>query len=159
MDLYAQTTSNTSSNFNWNANNDNYAWSFVASASWVPNQLTLEVSSITGTPVCDFYIKSDKTLSSTTYASATGITLTSWSNNITLTWWTNIGAGVTYWIYMARTTNTSNVPAIAYDTGKTNYPVYRSTSSWVDPSTLWFTNDIRMTISWEPSSWFLLFFN
>lgn len=151
MDIYSQTTSNTSGNFNWNANTDNYAWSFVPTVTWLPNQLTLEVSSITGTPICDFYIKSDKTFTSTTYASATWVTLSAGSNVISMTWLLTITVGITYWIYMSRTTNTSNVPSIAYDTGKTNYPVYRSTSSWVDPTTLWFTNDIRMTVSWTAS--------
>lgn len=151
MDIYAQTTSDNNATFNWNANTDSYAWSFVPSVSWVPDQLTLELSSITGTPVCDFYIKSDKTFVSTTYASATWVTLASGSNVITLTWWLTITIGTTYWIYMSRTSNISNVPTIAYDSTKTNYPVYRATWAWVDPTTLWFTNDIRMTVSWLAS--------
>lgn len=151
MDIYAQTTSDNNATFNWNANTDSYAWSFVPSVSWVPDQLTLELSSITGTPVCDFYIKSDKTFVSTTYASATWVTLASGSNVITLTWWLTITIGTTYWIYMSRTSNTSNVPTIAYDSTKTNYPVYRATWAWVDPTTLWFTSDIRMTVSWLAS--------
>lgn len=151
MDLYAQTTSDNSAAFNFNGNTDSYAWSFVASFSWIPDQLTLEVSSITGTPVCEFYIKSDKFYFSTTYATASWVTLSSGSNVITMTWGTPIIAGDPYWIYMSRTSNTSNVPSIAYDSTKTNYPVYRATWIWVDPDTLWFTNDIRMTVSWLAS--------
>lgn len=158
--LYWQTSSNTSSNFNWNSNTDSYAWSFVPTTTWIPTSLVLNVASITGTPVCDFYIKSDKTFSSSTYWSATGVTLSSGDNTITLSSWVQLSLWNTYWVYMSRTSNTSNTPSISYDTWKTNYPVYRATSSWVDPTTLWFTNDIRMSVNGNVSgSNFLLFFN
>lgn len=151
--IYSQTTSNTSSAFNWNANNDHYAWSFVPTVSGTPWTLDLEVSSITWTPTCDFYIKADKTTSSATYWVATWITLSAGTNNITLSSWALLTAWVTYWVYMIRTSSTLNVPSISYDSWKTNYPVYRSTTSWTDPSTLWFTNDIRMTLTSSPNTW------
>lgn len=157
--LYTQTSSNTSGNFNWNAANDNYAWSFVAATTWIPNQLVLNVASITGTPVGNFYIKADKTAASATYGSASWVTLASGDNTITLTGGATITAWGTYWVYFERTTNTSNVPSISYDSWKTNYPVYRSASSNIDPATSWFTNDIRMSINGTlvQSSWILFF--
>lgn len=157
--FYSQTTSNTSSTFNWNANTDNYAWSFVPSVSGTPWTLTLNVTSITGTPTCDFWIKADKTAASATHWIASWVTLSAGDNVITLTSGALLTAWVTYWVYMWRTSSTLNVPSISYDTWKANYTVYRSTSSWVDPATLWFSNDIRMTLTSTPNTGgFFMFF-
>lgn len=158
--LYAQTTQNSFSNFNWNSNNDNYAWSFVPTATGVPTQLVISLQGVTGTPTGEFYIKSDKTFASTTYGSVTGVTLTSGVNTLTLSSGAQINSGTTYWVYFRRTSNSSNYPAIQFDTGKTNYPIYRSTAINIDPATLWQTFDIKMSINGTlpaTGNFFLLF--
>lgn len=158
--LYSQTSSNTNSNFNWNWANDAYAWSFVPSATGIPTQIILNVASITGTPTGNFYIKASNLIASATYWTAIGVTLSAWDNTITLTGWSSITSWGTYWVYFDRTSSSANVPAISYSTALTNYPVYRSLAANNDPTTLWFTNDIRMQINWWTTAWnssFLMF--
>ena len=144
--VYSQTTQNTYSNFNWNANNDRYAWSFVASENGSISEIALFLNGIVGTPTGEIYIRSDKTADSVIYSSATGITFTSGTNYIKLTPYIPLISGETYWIFFVRTSNSSNYPQFQYDSTKANYPVYRATSANTDPTTLWFTNDIKMQL-------------
>lgn len=144
--LYTQTTQDTSSNWNWNAANDRYAWQFVPTASGTPTSIKLYTAGVTGTPTGEIYIKANKTLASTTHGSATGLTFTSGENTIVLASGVQIDSGTTYWVYFIRTSSAANYPSFQYDSTKTNYEVWRPSASDSDPDTLWFTNDIKMTI-------------
>jgi len=146
--LYAQTTQNTFSNFNWNGANDNYAWSFKPSVTGIPTSITINLAGISGTPTGNLYIKADKTAASTTYGTASSVTFTGSGDNIfTITGGSQITANTEYYVYFQRTSGSSAYPQIRYNTSLTNYVTYRSTSSNVDPSTVWFSYDITMTIS------------
>jgi len=146
--LYAQTTQNNFSNFNDNDATDNYAWQFVPTASGTPTNMVLSLQGVSGSPVCNFYIRANRTAASTTYATATSVSLTSGNNTITWSGASQINSGTTYWIYMAVTTNLAvGYPQIQYDTAKNNYQIYRSSASNIDPDTFWQTNDVKMTIN------------
>lgn len=159
--LYAQTTQNNYSNFNdGTVANRNYAFEFVPSATGTPTQITLDLQGVSGTPTGEVYIKADKTFASTSYGQATGLTWTSGTNTITLTSGAQINSGTKYWVYLRFTSNSSNYAQIRYDTGKTNYKMYRPSASNIDPDTLWFTFDIKTTISGDTTANgnFFLFF-
>jgi len=150
--IYTYTSTSNNTWLNWNWANDNYAWSFTATNAWIPTKLVLRINSIVWTPIWDFYIKSDKTIGSTTYASATWITLTSWTNTITLTWWITLTSWTKYWIYFSRTSTTSNYFRIYNEISSPPAwaELWRSSSSNIDPNTkysdLWISMDIEWVI-------------
>lgn len=147
--LYSQATQNNYSNFNdGTVANRNYAWEFVASATGTPTSMDIYLAGKNGSPTATFYIKADKTAASTTYATSSSVTFSgSGANTVTFTSGSEITSGVKYWVYMQVTTNSSNYPQIQYDTSKANYKMYRPSASNIDPDTLWFTYDIKMTIT------------
>lgn len=134
--MYTYTSTNNNTGLNWNAANDNYAWSFTPTASWTPTSLVLRMQSIVWTPTGNIYIKGDKTAASTTYGSATGVTFTSWANTIAITGWSAMTSGVTYWIYFQRTSDTSNYFRIYNEyTSPPAQQLWRSSASNIDPDT------------------------
>lgn len=147
--LYTQTTSSTYSS--WNDNNstdDRYAWQFVPTTSGIPNQLVLDLNGVSGSPTGNFYISADKTTAAADYGQATGVSLSAGTNTITLTSGAQINSGTTYWVFFVRTsTPATGYPQFKYDTAKTNYQSWRSTSGGIDPDSNWFTYDIKMTIN------------
>lgn len=145
--LYAQTTTNNFSNFNdGTVANANYAWSFVATATGIPAQITLYTNGIVGTPTGEIYIKDGKTFASNTFGSKTGITFTSGANVIALTGGSTITSGNTYWVYFRRTTASTIYPQFQYDTTKNNYHIWRPSASNIDPDVDWQNNDVKMSI-------------
>lgn len=151
--LYSQSTQNTFSNFNdGTVANANYAWQFTPTASGTPTQVTLYAQGIVGTPTGNVYIKADKTIASTTYATATGVTFVTGSNVFTFTGATSITSGVTYWIYFQRTSASTVYPQLQYDTAKTNFQTWKPSASNIDPNTLWFTFDVKMLVEGTATS-------
>lgn len=146
--LYSHTSTETSGNCNWNVATDNYASPFVATGSGIPDQLVLRISSVTGTPTCNIFIRNQNTVSgATTYASASGVTLTSGTNTISLTGVASITATNTYYVWIARTSDTSNFPAPYFKTTGAAYTQYRAAAADSDPTTSWFTGDISMDVN------------
>lgn len=159
--LYSQSTQNTFSNFNdGTVANRNYAFQFTPTATGTPNQITLYLNGVIGTPTGEVYIKADKTIASTTYWTATGISFTTGTNVITLTGWTQISSWTGYWVYLRFTSNSSNYAQLQYDNTKTAYQMWRPSASNIDPDTLWFTNDIKVLLegTTATNSNFLMFF-
>jgi len=152
-DLYSQTTQSTNSNYNdGSVANRNYAWSFVASANGTPNQIKLYVQAEAGSATGEVYIKSDKTFSSTSYGSATGLSFQAGENVISLTGGQALTSGTTYWVYVRFTSNSSNYVSFQYDTSKTASTVWRPTSSNIDPDQNWYSYQNKMVISYTYSS-------
>lgn len=152
--LYSQTSSTTFSNYNWNSANDNYAFNFTPIVTWTPNELVLDLNGISWTPVCDFHIKAAATIASPSLWGATWVTMTSWVNTITLTWWSSISSWTEYWVFMSRTSWSSDYPQIKQNWSSPTKSLYRATAINSDPSTLWQTTDVKMTINGTLSSVF-----
>lgn len=134
--LYTYTSTNNNTGLNWNNANDRYAWSFTPTVSWTPTKLLLRMSSIVGTPTGEIYIKSDKTLASSTHWSATWITFTTWSNEIPLSWWVPLVAWTTYRVYFIRTSSSANYFRIYNEyTSPPTQQFWRPTASNIDPNT------------------------
>lgn len=133
--LYTYTSTNNNTGLNWNNANDRYAWSFTPTVTGTPTKVVLRMSSIWGTPTGEIYIKADKTLASTTYWSATGLTFTTWTNTITLTWWSSITSWVTYWVYFIRTSSSANYFRIYNEyTSPPTQQFWRPNASNIDPN-------------------------
>lgn len=148
--LYTYTSTNNNTWLNWNNANDNYAWSFTPTASWTPTSLVLRMHSIVWTPTGNFYIKANKTAASTTYWTATWITLTSWTNTIRLTWWSALTSWTQYWVYFQRTSNSSNYPRIYNEyTSPPAQQFWRSSTSNIDPDTRYDSSSKNIWISMD----------
>lgn len=106
--LYSYTSTNNNTGWNWNGANDNGAMSFTPTVSGTPTEFVFRIESITGTPTGNVFIKSNKTLGSTTLGQALGVTFTSGTNTIPLTSGVSLTAGVQYWVFIERTSNISN---------------------------------------------------
>lgn len=163
--LYSYTSTNNNTWLNWNAANDNYAWSFTPTATWTPTNIILRLQSIVGTPTGNFYIKADKTAASTTYGTATWVTLSAWSNTIPLTWGTSITSWTTYWVFFERTSAVTSYPRLYNEyTSPPTEQFWRSTAANIDPDTRydsWSKNigmsmDITGTTTTNTWAWFLL---
>jgi hypothetical protein len=132
--IYTYTSTNNNTWLNFNEANDNSAWSFTRTNAGIPTSLVLRMRSITWTPTGNFYIKWDKTIGSTTYRTATWVTITSLVSTIRLTWWSMLTAWNTYWVYFERTSNSSNYFRIYNE--YTNPPAqqfWHSSASNIDP--------------------------
>ncbi len=151
--IYSYTSTNNNTGWNWNWANDNWAMSFTATATGIPDTLVLRMQSIIWTPTGNVYIKTDKTLASTTKASATWVTFTSWTNTIALTWWSTLTSWVQYWVYIERTSSVANY--FRFYNEYTSPPAeqyWRSNASNIDPNTRydsWSKNiGASMDITW-----------
>lgn len=134
--LYSYTSVTNNTWLNWNGANDNYAWSFTPTVSGTPTDIVLHLHSIVWTPIGNFYIKANKTIASSTYWTATWVTLTSWSNTITLTWWVSLTSWVQYWVYFERTSAVTDYPRIYNEyTSPPTEQLWRSTTNNIDPNT------------------------
>lgn len=134
--LYSYTSTNNYTNLNWNGSNDNYAFSFTPTVTGIPTELVVRLRTNTGTPVGNFYIKADKTAASATFGTASGVSLVNGSNTIPLTDGAVITAGVTYWVYFERTSNTSNYPQLYNEySSPPDQQFWRSSASNIDPDT------------------------
>ena len=146
--LYSEDSTETSSNYNWNAATDNDAGTFVPTASGTPTELVIRLAGIAGTPTGDFYIRNQNTVSgATTYATASNVTLASGSNTIALTGGTTISSGTTYYLWFARETASTVYPQFQYQSTGANLTQYRSTAADSDPTTVWFTGNISFDIN------------
>lgn len=146
--LYSFTSTADFSNFNWNTNTDNYAWTFQPSTAGYPNSLVLRLQGVTGTPQGIFYIRNQNTASgATTYATSGTVTLSAGSNTISFTNSGKINTGTTYYVWFARTSDSSNYPAIYLKSIAPTYTIYRSTAANADPTTSWKAGDISMDIT------------
>lgn len=134
--LYSYTSTNNNTWLNYNWANDNYAWSFTPTATWIPNELVVRLQSVIGTPTGNLYIKANKTIASATYWTASGVTLTTWSNSIALTWWATLTSWVQYWVYFERTSAATDYPRLYNEyTSPPTEQFWRSSSSNIDPDT------------------------
>lgn len=136
----------TFSNFNWNAAPDNYAFSFVPTASGVPTQFVISNNGASGT--LSFTIRANKTAASTSYGTTGSVSLAAGSNTFSISGGAQINSGTTYWVYF---TVTGGTPTINYNNpGTPKNAMWRSSASNIDPDTLWFSADIITTISGNP---------
>lgn len=146
--IYSATSIETNSNYNWNEATDNYAATFTPSTSGTPTKLWIHVLGIAGTPVGNFYIRNQNTVSgATTYATATGITLSAGQNVIYLTGGTALTASTTYYLWFARTTASTVYPQFQYKSTGASLTQYRATAINADPTTSWFTGDINFNLT------------
>jgi len=100
---YSYTSTGNNTGWNWNAPNDNGAFSFTPTTSCVPTQILLRVQSISGSPVGDVSIRADKASTSTGYGSASSVSFNAGTTTINLSGGSTINSGTRYWVYISRT--------------------------------------------------------